>query len=73
MQVSSIQFLAYLKLESLVAITNHLKTRAAASFHTARLRGIKLGDFGFSAEGLQLGQLRGNCFRLLVRDVRGAT
>ncbi|GBG00206.1 hypothetical protein Rsub_12987 [Raphidocelis subcapitata] len=37
-----------------------------------RLRGIKLGDFDFAPEGLQLGQLLGNRFRLALRDVRGA-
>jgi tRNA(Glu) U13 pseudouridine synthase TruD len=34
-----------------------------------RLRGIKLGNFEFSGSQLQLGQLRGNAFRILMRDV----
>ncbi|KAF6264278.1 pseudouridine synthase [Scenedesmus sp. NREL 46B-D3] len=34
-----------------------------------RLRGIKLGDFEFAASHLSLGQLGGNRFKLLMRDV----
>lgn len=34
-----------------------------------RLRGIKLGNFEFCPTPLQLGQLRGNAFRILMRDV----
>jgi tRNA(Glu) U13 pseudouridine synthase TruD len=34
-----------------------------------RLRGIKLGNFEFCGSQLQLGQLRGNAFRILMRDV----
>jgi tRNA(Glu) U13 pseudouridine synthase TruD len=34
-----------------------------------RLRGIKLGNFEFCGSPLQLGQLRGNTFRILMRDV----
>lgn len=34
-----------------------------------RLRGIKLGNFDFCSSPLQLGSLRGNAFRILMRDV----
>lgn len=34
-----------------------------------RLRGIKLGNFEFCDNQLQLGQLKGNAFRILMRDV----
>lgn len=34
-----------------------------------RLRGIKLGNFDFCSSPLQLGSLRGNTFRILMRDV----
>ncbi|GLC42432.1 hypothetical protein PLESTM_001332600 [Pleodorina starrii] len=34
-----------------------------------RLRGIRLGSFGFGDEGLRLGCLAGNEFHLLMRDV----
>jgi tRNA(Glu) U13 pseudouridine synthase TruD len=36
---------------------------------TTRLRGIKLGNFEFTDSQLQLGQLRGNAFKILMRDV----
>jgi len=52
--------------------TAHYHNRRHPHPLTRRLRGIKLGDFTFSAEGLQLGQLRGNRFRLVLRDVKGA-
>eukprot|EP00775_Hariotina_reticulata_P008044 gene8044-8239_t len=35
----------------------------------SRLRGIKIGNFEFTAAPLQLGQLRGNKFKILMRDV----
>lgn len=36
---------------------------------TCRLRGIKLGNFEYASAHLQLGQLKGNQFKILMREV----
>ncbi|KAF8060524.1 leucine--tRNA ligase [Scenedesmus sp. PABB004] len=50
-------------------VTAHKIPPARLAALNARLRGIKLGSFEFVPDQLSLGQLRGNAFKVLMRDV----